>query len=174
MLNILEVCVPKWAPGQTLASLGPANPKYWHLFVEAKKAFLHTEARGTFMGAPVKSHIRLDPWAVSAGATFVGALLGVGFVLLTQRLLGDHEPWLQRVQVPASVGNLLEFRLGQSGRDDPFPRDPERAILVARRSPGPERGRNRSVATASSASVGAIVQTPVARLQPLSVAGMLK
>ena len=40
------------------------------LFVEAKKAFLHTEARGTFMGAPVQSHIRLDPWAVSAGATF--------------------------------------------------------------------------------------------------------
>jgi gamma-glutamyltranspeptidase / glutathione hydrolase len=29
--------VPKWVPGQTLASLGPANPKYWHLFVEAKK-----------------------------------------------------------------------------------------------------------------------------------------
>ena len=37
IVNILEVCVPKWAPGQTLASLGPANPKYWHLFVEAKK-----------------------------------------------------------------------------------------------------------------------------------------
>jgi gamma-glutamyltranspeptidase/glutathione hydrolase len=37
ILNILEVCVPKWAPGQTLASLGPANPQYWHLFVEAKK-----------------------------------------------------------------------------------------------------------------------------------------
>ena len=37
MLNILEVCVPKWAPGQTLATLGPANPKYWHLLVEAKK-----------------------------------------------------------------------------------------------------------------------------------------
>jgi len=34
-----------------------------------------------------------------------------------QRLLGDHESWLQRVQVPASVGNLLEFRLGQSGHD---------------------------------------------------------
>ncbi|WIM94854.1 PAC2 family protein [Actinoplanes oblitus] len=30
-------------------------------------------------------------------------------------LLGDHESWLQRVQVPASVGNLLEFRLGQNG-----------------------------------------------------------
>ena len=25
MLNILEACVPKWAPGQTLATLGPAN-----------------------------------------------------------------------------------------------------------------------------------------------------
>jgi gamma-glutamyltranspeptidase / glutathione hydrolase len=36
-LNILEACVPKWAPGQTLASLGPVSPKYWHLLVEAKK-----------------------------------------------------------------------------------------------------------------------------------------
>ena len=30
-------------------------------------------------------------------------------------LLGEHESWLQRVQVPAGVGNLLEFRLGQTG-----------------------------------------------------------
>ncbi len=37
MLNVLEACVPVWAPGQTLASLGPANPKYWHFLVEAKK-----------------------------------------------------------------------------------------------------------------------------------------
>jgi len=37
ILNILQECVPVWAPGQTLASLGPTNPKYWHLFVEAKK-----------------------------------------------------------------------------------------------------------------------------------------
>jgi gamma-glutamyltranspeptidase/glutathione hydrolase len=37
MLNILESCVPVWAPGQTLATLGPANPRYWHLVVEAKK-----------------------------------------------------------------------------------------------------------------------------------------
>lgn len=37
MLNILEMCVPKWAPGETLASLGPLNPKYWHFLVEAKK-----------------------------------------------------------------------------------------------------------------------------------------
>ncbi len=37
MLNILEACVPRWAPGETLASLGPASPRYWHFLVEAKK-----------------------------------------------------------------------------------------------------------------------------------------
>ncbi len=37
MLNILQVCLPQWAPGASLASLGPKNPKYWHLLVEAKK-----------------------------------------------------------------------------------------------------------------------------------------
>lgn len=35
MLNILEVCVP--ALGMNLAALGPSNPMYWHLMVEAKK-----------------------------------------------------------------------------------------------------------------------------------------
>jgi gamma-glutamyltranspeptidase/glutathione hydrolase len=37
ILNILQACVPQWAPGQTLASLGPTSPEYWHLLVEAKK-----------------------------------------------------------------------------------------------------------------------------------------
>lgn len=37
MLNILEACVPEWAPGQTLASLGPRSPLYWHMLIEAKK-----------------------------------------------------------------------------------------------------------------------------------------
>jgi gamma-glutamyltranspeptidase/glutathione hydrolase len=36
-LNILQACLAQWAPGETLASLGPTNPKYWHLLVEAKK-----------------------------------------------------------------------------------------------------------------------------------------
>ncbi len=35
MLNILEVCAP--AHGLDLAQLGPSNPDYWHLLVEAKK-----------------------------------------------------------------------------------------------------------------------------------------
>ncbi|HUL18939.1 MAG TPA: gamma-glutamyltransferase family protein [Steroidobacteraceae bacterium] len=37
MLSILDHCVPLWTHGRTLASLGPANPEYWHLMVEAKK-----------------------------------------------------------------------------------------------------------------------------------------
>jgi gamma-glutamyltranspeptidase/glutathione hydrolase len=37
ILNILQACLPQWVPGQTLASLGPTNPEYWHLLVEAKK-----------------------------------------------------------------------------------------------------------------------------------------
>lgn len=37
ILNILQACVPKWAPGDTLASLGPTNPQYWHILIEAKK-----------------------------------------------------------------------------------------------------------------------------------------
>jgi gamma-glutamyltranspeptidase/glutathione hydrolase len=37
ILNIVTQCLPKWAPGETLASLGPRNPQYWHILVEAKK-----------------------------------------------------------------------------------------------------------------------------------------
>ncbi|RZU74621.1 putative ATP-grasp superfamily ATP-dependent carboligase [Micromonospora kangleipakensis] len=32
-------------------------------------------------------------------------------------LIAGYEPWLQRVQVPGSVGHLLEYRLGEQGRD---------------------------------------------------------
>src|SRR5262249_56303938 len=38
MLNVLEACVPKWYPGQTLGTLGPADPQYWHALIETKKA----------------------------------------------------------------------------------------------------------------------------------------
>ncbi len=32
-------------------------------------------------------------------------------------LISGYEPWLNRVQVPGSVGNLLEYRLGRHGHD---------------------------------------------------------
>ncbi|HWN85432.1 MAG TPA: gamma-glutamyltransferase family protein [Vicinamibacterales bacterium] len=58
MLNILEACVPVWAPGQTLATLGPVSPKYWHFVVEAKKlAFQDLYA---FNGDPAFSKVPLD------------------------------------------------------------------------------------------------------------------
>lgn len=34
-----------------------------------------------------------------------------------KELIAGYEPWLQRVQVPASAGHLLEYRLGQTGLD---------------------------------------------------------
>jgi gamma-glutamyltranspeptidase/glutathione hydrolase len=37
MLNILAACTAKVYPGQTLASLGPRDVRYWHMLVEAKK-----------------------------------------------------------------------------------------------------------------------------------------
>lgn len=37
MLNILSACMPQWSPAASLASLGPANPRFWHFMVEAKK-----------------------------------------------------------------------------------------------------------------------------------------
>jgi gamma-glutamyltranspeptidase / glutathione hydrolase len=56
MLNILEVCVPKL--GTSLAALGPADPQYWHLLVEAKKlAYSDLHAKNgdpRFSSVPVK------------------------------------------------------------------------------------------------------------------------
>ena len=56
MLNILEVCVPKL--GFNLAILGPSNPMFWHLEVEAKKLayadLLAKNADPKFANVPVK------------------------------------------------------------------------------------------------------------------------
>jgi gamma-glutamyltranspeptidase/glutathione hydrolase len=56
MLNILEVCVPKL--GFNLTKLGPADPMYWHLLVEAKKLayadLLAKNADPKFAAVPVQ------------------------------------------------------------------------------------------------------------------------
>jgi gamma-glutamyltranspeptidase/glutathione hydrolase len=56
MLNILEVCVPKF--GTNLAALGPSDPQYWHYLVEAKKlAYSDLHAKNgdpMFAKVPVK------------------------------------------------------------------------------------------------------------------------
>lgn len=43
--------------------------------------------------------------------------LGVTAHANRPELIADHRPWLQRVQVPGSAVHLLEYRLGQAGRD---------------------------------------------------------
>jgi hypothetical protein len=43
--------------------------------------------------------------------------LGVTAHASRHELIADHQPWLQRVQVPGSAAHLLEYRLGQAGRD---------------------------------------------------------
>jgi len=56
MLNILEVCAPQL--GVDLAALGPSNPDYWHLMVEAKKlAYSDLQA---YNGDPKFSPIPVD------------------------------------------------------------------------------------------------------------------
>jgi len=80
MLNILEVCVPKF--GTSLAALGPADSQYWHYMVEAKKlAYSDLQANNAdpmFAKVPVaqllsKEHAaslcaRIDPNAASKPA----------------------------------------------------------------------------------------------------------
>jgi predicted ATP-grasp superfamily ATP-dependent carboligase len=43
--------------------------------------------------------------------------LGVTAHANRRELIADYQPWLQRVQVPGSAAHLLEYRLGQAGRD---------------------------------------------------------
>src|SRR5689334_9270934 len=85
---------------------GPEPDLQWERFIAAVTALIERFGVNLTVGLnaiPMAvPHTR--PVSVTAHAT-------------DQRLLGDRESWLQRVQVPASVGNLLEFRLGKSGHD---------------------------------------------------------
>jgi gamma-glutamyltranspeptidase / glutathione hydrolase len=69
MLNILEVCVPKF--GTSLAALGPSDPQYWHYMVEAKKLaysdLLANNADPMFAKVPVKNLLSKDHAAMLCG-----------------------------------------------------------------------------------------------------------
>ena len=43
--------------------------------------------------------------------------IGVTAHATRRELIAGHEPWLQRVRVPGSAANLLEYQLGKDGRD---------------------------------------------------------
>ena len=85
---------------------GPEPDLQWERFIKAVTALIDE------LGVSVTVGLNAIPMAVPHTRP-----VGVTAHATDKRLLGEHESWLQRVQVPASVGNLLEYRLGQSGRD---------------------------------------------------------
>jgi len=109
MLNVLEACVPVWTPGQSLASLGPRSPIFWHLMVEAKKLaysdLIRFNADPNFEKIPLddlvsKAHAkslcgRIDP-AHAASTGPAGEATGAGdtIVLSTADDQGDMVAWV--------------------------------------------------------------------------------
>ncbi|SED89973.1 gamma-glutamyltranspeptidase / glutathione hydrolase [Rhizobiales bacterium GAS191] len=109
MLNILEACTPKWAQGQTLASLGPRNPKYWHFLVEAKKLayadLFRYNADPNFVKVPLamllsKAHAeelcgKVDPdHASPTGLASTASANGDTIVLSTADAEGNMVSWV--------------------------------------------------------------------------------
>ena len=95
------------ATGVPFLLLEGAEPDVqWERFLQAVLHLVDTldvrlsiGVHGIPMGLP---HTR--PTGVTAHAT-------------TLDLVAGHPPWIGTVQVPGSVGNLLEYRLGQAGHD---------------------------------------------------------
>jgi len=97
MLNILEVCVPKF--GTSLAALGPTDPQYWHYIVEAKKlAYSDLQAKNAdpkFAEVPVKDLLskehagslcgRIDPNVASKPAVKGGTDGGTIYLTTADR-----------------------------------------------------------------------------------------
>jgi hypothetical protein len=85
---------------------GPEPDLHWERFIAAVTGLVDR------LGVRLTVGLNAIPMAVPHTRP-----VGVTAHATDQRLLGDRESWLQRVQVPASVGNLLEFRLGETGHD---------------------------------------------------------
>jgi gamma-glutamyltranspeptidase / glutathione hydrolase len=109
MLNILEACMPIWAKGETLASLGPRSPKFWHFLVEAKKLayadLFRYNADPNFVKVPLemllsKAHAeslcaKVDPaHASSTGPTSTADNAGDTIVLSTADDEGNMVSWV--------------------------------------------------------------------------------
>jgi predicted ATP-grasp superfamily ATP-dependent carboligase len=85
---------------------GPEPDLYWERFTSAVMRLidrLGVRLTVGFNSIPMAvPHTR--PTGVTAHAT-------------RRDLIAGYEPWLRRVQVPGAAGHLLEFRLGQAGKD---------------------------------------------------------
>jgi len=110
ILNILQTCMPKWSGRLPLGALGPANPQYWHLLVEAKKLayadLYRYNADPAFSPVPLDRLLsdsyaaslcgKVDPHHASSIATLRGAadLRGDTIVLSTADSDGNMVSWV--------------------------------------------------------------------------------
>jgi predicted ATP-grasp superfamily ATP-dependent carboligase len=85
---------------------GPEPDLQWERFVAAVREITEQLGAGASVG------LNAIPMAVPHTRP-----LGVTAHANRRELIDEHQPWLQRVQVPGSAAHLLEFRLGQAGRD---------------------------------------------------------
>lgn len=145
MLNILEVCVPKL--GMSLSALGPANPIYWHLMVEAKKlAYADLLARNgdpKFAAVPVgqllsKSYAatlcgKIDPNVASKPAVEGGTDGGTIYLTAADRW-GNMVSLIHSVfSVYGSRATVAPYGFVLHNRGSAFSLDPKSPNMVAPR-----------------------------------------
>jgi gamma-glutamyltranspeptidase/glutathione hydrolase len=145
MLNILEVCVPKF--GTSLAALGPTDPQYWHYMVEAKKlAYSDLQAKNAdpkFAQVPVKQLLskehaaslcgRIDP-NVAAKPAIKGATDGGTIYLTTADRWGNMVSLIHSVfGVYGSRATVPPYGFVLHNRGGGFSLDPTSPNIVAPR-----------------------------------------
>ncbi|AVT33906.1 MULTISPECIES: proteasome assembly chaperone family protein [unclassified Plantactinospora] len=85
---------------------GPEPDFQWERFIAALTSLIRR------LGVRVTIGLNAIPMAVPHTRP-----IGVTAHATRPELITGYESWLQRIQVPGSAGNLLEFRLGEQGRD---------------------------------------------------------
>ena len=145
MLNILEVCVPDH--GMNLATLGPMDPVYWHLMVEAKKlaySDLHAyNADPKFSSVPVEELLsksyaatlcrRIDP-EVASTPSVSGGLDGGTIYLTTADRWGNMVSLIHSVfGVYGSGVTIAPYGFVLHNRGTAFSLDPASPNVVAPR-----------------------------------------
>jgi len=143
MLNILEVCVPKF--GTSLAALGPADPQYWHYMVEAKKlAYSDLQAKNAdpmFANVPVKELLskehaaslcgRIDPNVASKPAVKGGTEGGTIYLTAADRW-GNMVSLIHSVfSVYGSRATVAPYGFVLHNRGGGFSLDPASPNIVA-------------------------------------------
>ena len=85
---------------------GPEPDLQWERFIAAVLALVER------LGVRLTVGLNAIPMAVPHTRP-----VGITAHATRPELIAGHEPWLRRVQVPGSAGNLLEYRLGRHGHD---------------------------------------------------------